>query len=93
MVLKFYMTPGSCSTGIQILLETLELPLEAWIVNIPRAPPGVRQVLAEEGSEPDHRVPVIPDGAMRAAGDSAPIRDLVERVGRLRARLVARGPG
>ncbi len=29
------MTPGSCSTGIHILLETLELPFEAWIVNIP----------------------------------------------------------
>jgi glutathione S-transferase len=35
MTLKFYMTPGSCSTGIHILLETLELPFEAWIVNIP----------------------------------------------------------
>ena len=31
MALKFYMTPGSCSTGIHILLETLELPFEAWI--------------------------------------------------------------
>ncbi|WP_231711308.1 glutathione S-transferase family protein [Xanthobacter dioxanivorans] len=29
------MTPGSCSTGIHILLETLELPFEAWIINIP----------------------------------------------------------
>lgn len=35
MALKLYMTPGSCSTGIHILLETLELPFEAWIVNIP----------------------------------------------------------
>ncbi len=35
MALKFYMTPGSCSTGIHILLETLELSFEAWIVNIP----------------------------------------------------------
>lgn len=35
MALKFYMTPGSCSTGIHILLETLELPFEAWIVNLP----------------------------------------------------------
>ena len=35
MPLKFYMTPGSCSTGIHILLETLELPFEAWIVNLP----------------------------------------------------------
>lgn len=35
MALKFYMTPGSCSTGIHILLETLELPFEVWIINIP----------------------------------------------------------
>lgn len=35
MTMKFYMTPGSCSTGIHILLETLELPFEAWIINIP----------------------------------------------------------
>lgn len=35
MALKFYMTPGSCSTGIHILLETLELPFEAWVVNLP----------------------------------------------------------
>jgi glutathione S-transferase len=35
MALKFYMTPGSCSTGIHILLETLELPFEAWIINLP----------------------------------------------------------
>ncbi|MFG1276402.1 glutathione S-transferase family protein [Xanthobacter autotrophicus] len=35
MALKFYMTPGSCSTGIHILLETLELPFEVWVVNIP----------------------------------------------------------
>jgi glutathione S-transferase len=33
--MKFYMTPGSCSTGIHILLETLELPFEAWIINLP----------------------------------------------------------
>ncbi|MGA9486054.1 MAG: glutathione S-transferase family protein [Methylocella sp.] len=35
MTLKFYMTPGSCSTGIHILLETLELPFEVWIINLP----------------------------------------------------------
>jgi len=35
MTLKFYMTPGSCSTGIHILLETLELPFEVTIVNLP----------------------------------------------------------
>lgn len=35
MALMFYMTPGSCSTGIHILLEELELPFEATIVNLP----------------------------------------------------------
>ena len=35
MTLKFHMTPGSCSTGIHILLETLELPFEVTIVNMP----------------------------------------------------------
>ncbi len=34
--MKFYMTPGSCSTGIHILLEEIELPFEAHIVNLPR---------------------------------------------------------
>jgi Glutathione S-transferase len=34
MTLKFHMTPGSCSTGIHILLEELELPFEVTIVNL-----------------------------------------------------------
>ena len=33
--LKLYMTPGSCSTGIHILMEELELVFEAHIVNLP----------------------------------------------------------
>jgi len=32
--MKFYMTPGSCSTGIHILLEELELTFEAYLVNL-----------------------------------------------------------
>ena len=32
--MKFYMTPGSCSTGIHILLEELDIPFEAYIVNL-----------------------------------------------------------
>ena len=33
--MKFYMTPGSCSTGIHILLEELDIPFEVHIVNLP----------------------------------------------------------
>ena len=32
--MKFYMTPGSCSTGIHVLLEELELAFEAHLVNL-----------------------------------------------------------
>lgn len=34
--MKFYMTPGSCSTGIHILLEEIGLVFEAHIVNMIR---------------------------------------------------------
>jgi glutathione S-transferase len=34
MTLQFYMTPGSCTTGIHILLEELELPFQVNIVNL-----------------------------------------------------------
>ncbi len=34
--MKFYMTPGSCSTGIHILLEEAGLAFEAHIVNLVR---------------------------------------------------------
>jgi len=34
MTKKFYMTPGSCSTGIHILLEECGLLFEAYIVNL-----------------------------------------------------------
>jgi glutathione S-transferase len=33
--MKFYMTPGSCTTGIHILLEEIDKPFEAYIVNLP----------------------------------------------------------
>lgn len=32
--MKFYLTPGSCSTGIHILLEELDLVFEAYLVNL-----------------------------------------------------------
>lgn len=32
--MKLYLTPGSCSTGIHILLEELELVFEAHVVNL-----------------------------------------------------------
>ena len=34
MLMQFYMTPGSCSTGIHILLEELDLVFQANIVNL-----------------------------------------------------------
>ena len=34
MTMKFYMTPGSCSTGIHILLEEIGLVFEAHLVNL-----------------------------------------------------------
>lgn len=34
MPLQFHMTPGSCSTGIHILLEELEMLFEVYIVNL-----------------------------------------------------------
>jgi glutathione S-transferase len=34
--MKFYMTPGSCSTGIHILLEEAGLVFEAYVLNLPR---------------------------------------------------------
>jgi len=33
-LLKFYMTPGSCTTGIHILLEELDLLFEVHLVNL-----------------------------------------------------------
>jgi hypothetical protein len=32
--MKLYMIPGSCSTGIHIILEELEQAFEAYIVNL-----------------------------------------------------------
>ncbi|MDD5580973.1 MAG: glutathione S-transferase N-terminal domain-containing protein [Methylobacter sp.] len=42
--MKFYLTPGSCSTGLHILLEELELVFEAHLVNL----------LAGDQNKPDY---------------------------------------
>jgi glutathione S-transferase len=34
--MKFYMAPGSCSTGIHILLEEIGLIFEAYVINLPK---------------------------------------------------------
>ncbi len=34
MNMKFYMTPGSCTTGIHILLEEIGLVFEAYLINL-----------------------------------------------------------
>lgn len=33
--MKLYMTPGSCTTGIHILLEELDRAFEAYVINLP----------------------------------------------------------
>lgn len=35
MPLTFYMTPGSCSTGLHIVLEMLELPFQVHVLHLP----------------------------------------------------------
>jgi glutathione S-transferase len=59
--MMFYMTPGSCSTGIHILLETLELPFQVTIVNLPAGEHRKPQYLA---LNPKGTIPtlVLPDG-------------------------------
>lgn len=43
-MMTFYMTPGSCSTGIHILLEELELVFSAHVLNLP----------AGDGQQPEY---------------------------------------
>lgn len=45
-MLNFYMTPGSCSTGIHILLEELELVFSAHLVNLLRGDQNSEEFLA-----------------------------------------------
>jgi glutathione S-transferase len=59
--LKLYMTPGSCSTGIHILLEELGLIFEAYIVNLPAGDQYKPEYLA---INPKSTIPTLvkPDG-------------------------------
>lgn len=60
-MMDFYMTPGSCSTGIHILLEELDLLFSAHIVNLPAGDTQKPEFLA---INPKGTIPVLvrPDG-------------------------------
>lgn len=60
-MLDFYMTPGSCSTGIHILLEELDLIFRAHVVNLPAGGADTPQFRA---INPKGTIPVLvrPDG-------------------------------
>ncbi|ABK43594.1 glutathione S-transferase [Magnetococcus marinus MC-1] len=55
-MMHFYMTPGSCSTGIHILLEELDLLFAAHIVNLPA---GEHQTAAYLALNPKGTIPVL----------------------------------
>ena len=46
MNIRFYMTPGSCSTGIHILLEELELVFEVYLVDLMKGDSRTPEYLA-----------------------------------------------
>jgi glutathione S-transferase len=66
--MKLYMAPGSCTTGIHILLEELDLAFEAWILNIP----------AGDNLKPDY-VAINPKSTIPTfvCDDGTPITDYV----------------
>lgn len=55
-MMNFYMTPGSCSTGIHILLEELGLIFSAHIVNLPAGDQNKPEFLA---INPKASIPVL----------------------------------
>lgn len=63
MNMKFYMTPGSCSTAIHIILEELEEVFEAHIVNLPAGDQFKPEFLAVN---PKANIPALmrPDGTV-----------------------------
>jgi glutathione S-transferase len=62
-MMKFHMTPGSCSTGLHIILEDLDEIFEAHIVNLPAGDNFKPEYLA---INPKATVPalVCPDGSV-----------------------------
>jgi len=63
MNIRFYMTPGSCSTGIHILLEELELVFEVYLVDLMRGDTRKPEYLA---MNPKGTIPTLitADGAV-----------------------------
>ncbi len=63
MNMKFYMTPGSCSTAIHIILEELDEIFEAHIVNLPAGDQFKPDYLA---INPKANIPALmrPDGSV-----------------------------
>lgn len=61
--MKLYMTPGSCSTGIHIILEELEEVFEAHIVNLPAGEQFKPEYVA---INPKSTIPALvrPDGSV-----------------------------
>ncbi len=55
-MMNFYMTPGSCSTGIHILLEELELIFSAHVLNLPAGDTQKPEFLA---INPKGTIPVL----------------------------------
>lgn len=56
MLMQFHMTPGSCSTGIHILLQELDLLFEVRLVNLPR---GDHQSEEFQAINPKGSIPVL----------------------------------
>jgi glutathione S-transferase len=61
-MMQLHMTPGSCSTGVHIILEELEAVFEAYVVNLPA---GDHFKPAYVAINPKSTVPTLvrPDGA------------------------------
>lgn len=62
-MLKFYMTPGSCSTGIHILLEELDLLFEVYLVSLLAGDHKTPEFMA---LNPKSGIPVLVDDVGRA---------------------------